>query len=81
MKFKIILKSKFFLQKKLNKTREYVYNLLWFRKFYSVRTDEAEADYTVAAGAYLEAIRTYLDAYKVYLDCKENCDSGTGDCG
>ena len=39
------------------------------------------ADYTVAAGAYLEAIRTYLDAYKVYLDCKENCDSGTGDCG
>ena len=43
--------------------------------------DEAEADYKVAAGAYLEAIRTYLDAYKVYLDCKENCDSGTGDCG
>jgi hypothetical protein len=43
--------------------------------------DEAEADYKVAAGAYLEAVGTYLDAYKVYLDCKENCDSGTGDCG
>ena len=43
--------------------------------------DEAEADYKVAAGTYLEAVGTYLDAYKVYLDCKENCDSGTGDCG